>query len=220
MPGGYRYPPAHNYPFPLAATSFPRRQRQGKAARLAHIPARPPGRYEFHGDPNEVFASFFKSFGGLGGLGGFGGFGGVGGLGGLDDLFDLAGGGPSFVYVGGPGGFGGVGMGRGARAAPLVSEVGCTLEELLRGATKSAAAPPIPCAPRPRAAVDCASARARSAFRPSAEGLDGCAPGIYTHGRGRDQQRRRPRRSDPLAAPAGGYGSDRLPPSLRPRRCR
>jgi len=81
--------------------------------------------YEFHGDPNDIFARFFKdsferssSFGespfdGMGGL--FGGMGPRGGLGGM---------------------MGGKGGGKGSAVQPAVFDLGCSLEELYAGTTK------------------------------------------------------------------------------------
>lgn len=100
----------------------------------------PPGgfRYQFSGDPNELFARFFKdsfqrssSFGegspfedmfggmfgqGMGGMGGMGGMPGMGGMGGM------------------PGMSGRGGMTQGSRPAQF--ELQCSLEELYNGATK------------------------------------------------------------------------------------
>lgn len=78
--------------------------------------------YQFHGDPNEIFARFFKdsferssSFGespfeDMGGL--FGGM--MGGMGGMGGMADMASG----------------------KSKPAVFELGCTLEELYNGARK------------------------------------------------------------------------------------
>jgi len=84
--------------------------------------------YQFHGDPNDIFARFFKdsfersnSFGespfdGMGGL--FGGMGMGGGLGGFGGMM------------------GGQGGGKGGGMRPAVFELACSLEELFNGTTK------------------------------------------------------------------------------------
>uniref|UniRef100_A0A7S1WB97 J domain-containing protein n=1 Tax=Alexandrium catenella TaxID=2925 RepID=A0A7S1WB97_ALECA len=92
------------------------------------MPGSPGGfSYQFHGDPNDIFARFFKDsfqrsssfgespfhdmggmFGGpMGGMRGMGGFGPMGGMGGM-----------------------------GGAARPAVFEIGCSLEELYNGVTK------------------------------------------------------------------------------------
>lgn len=88
-------------------------------------PSAGPGfSYEFRGDPNDIFARFFKdsferssSFGNspFEDMGFFGGFGGMRGMGGM----------------GGMGGAGGM-----AGAKPAVFDLVCTLEELYNGTTK------------------------------------------------------------------------------------
>ena len=100
------------------------------ASRLHPPPSR--RRYEFRGDPNEIFANLFKSF-----RGGFdeddmmGGFGfGPGMMGG----FGPGGGSAMFQQMNGMGGFHGMGGMMGKR--PFTSDVGCTLEELYHGTTK------------------------------------------------------------------------------------
>lgn len=94
------------------------------------MPGQPGGfSYQFHGDPNDIFARFFKdsfqrssSFGespfeGMGGL--FGGMGGMPGMGGFGGMM------------------GGKGAGKGGAAGqPAVFEVACSLEELYNGTTK------------------------------------------------------------------------------------
>eukprot|EP00931_Biecheleriopsis_adriatica_P070725 TRINITY_DN4450_c1_g1_i1.p1 TRINITY_DN4450_c1_g1~~TRINITY_DN4450_c1_g1_i1.p1 ORF type:complete len:382 (+),score=106.08 TRINITY_DN4450_c1_g1_i1:73-1146(+) len=100
----------------------------------------PPGgfSYQFSGDPNDMFARFFKdsfqrssSFGespfqDMGGFG-FGGMGGMPGMGGMGGM-------PGMPGMGGMGGMGG-GMGSGP-SKPAVFDLQCSLEELYNGATK------------------------------------------------------------------------------------
>ncbi|CAE8686638.1 unnamed protein product [Polarella glacialis] len=85
--------------------------------------------YQFSGDPNDIFARFFKdsfqrssSFGGsqfqdMGGM--FGGMGGMGGMPGMPGMPGMS----------------GMGMG-GMAARPAMFDLACTLEELYNGCTK------------------------------------------------------------------------------------
>ena len=93
-------------------------------------------RYEFHGDPNEIFRQFF---GGRGGMGAFGGggdpfeemFGGGGGPGGGFHFGGMGG------MPGGMGGFAGMpGMGGASAPKQHSHDLKCSLSDLYHGATK------------------------------------------------------------------------------------
>jgi len=100
--------------------------------------------YEFHGDPNDIFARFFKdsfnrsnSFGESPFEGMFGGmFGGGGGMGGMYQGQGMGGMGQGMGGMGqGMGGMGGMGgMPQGKK--PAIFDLYCTLEDLYQGVTK------------------------------------------------------------------------------------
>mmetsp|Transcript_29099 Transcript_29099/g.93856 ORF Transcript_29099/g.93856 Transcript_29099/m.93856 type:complete len:358 (-) Transcript_29099:224-1297(-) len=93
-------------------------------------------RYEFRGDPREIFARFFQ-----GGFERNRSFGEGSPFDGFDDLFAAGAGGTRMegARVGGggvPGGFGRGGVAPNKRPSVVVKNLHCTLEELYRGATK------------------------------------------------------------------------------------
>jgi len=96
-------------------------------------------RYEFRGDPNEIFSNFFKQFRGGGfdddDMGGFSfGPGGAGMFAGGSPFG--SGGRMGFGPMGGIGGMGGMGMPGMGGKRPFVADIKCTLEELYSGTTK------------------------------------------------------------------------------------